>query len=66
MGGVTGGAFNPAVAIGGAFMNIFDWGELWIYLGAELVAGIVAALVFILTHPDEVSDAWIKVGGRSS
>jgi aquaporin Z len=66
VGGVTGGAFNPAVAIGGAFMNIFDWGELWIYLGAELVAGIVAALVFILTHPDEVSDAWIKVGGRSS
>jgi len=65
VGGVTGGAFNPAVAIGGAFMNIFAWNELWIYLAAELVGGVVAALVFIFAHPDEVSDALLKLGGRS-
>jgi aquaporin Z len=65
VGGVSGGAFNPAVAIGGMFMNIFAWANIWIYLAAELFAAIVAALVFILTHPDEVSDALIKLGGRS-
>jgi aquaporin Z len=53
VGGITGGAFNPAVAIGGAFMNVFAWGNIWIYLVAELVAGAVAAGAFIFLHPDE-------------
>jgi aquaporin Z len=53
VGGITGGAFNPAVAIGGAFMNIFAWGNIWIYLVAELVAGAAAAAVFVFLHPDE-------------
>jgi aquaporin Z len=62
VGGASGGAFNPAVAIAGSFMGIFAWGNLWIYLGAELVAGVVAGLVFILLHPDEVPHA--LVGAR--
>jgi len=53
VGGISGGAFNPAVAIGGSFMNIFAWGNIWIYLGAELVAGAAAAGVFLFLHPDE-------------
>ena len=53
VGGVSGGAFNPAVAIGGSFMNIFAWGNLWIYLAAELVAGIAAAYTFKFLHPGE-------------
>lgn len=57
VGGITGGAFNPAVAIGGSFMNIFAWGNLWIYLVAELVGGLVAAAVFVLVHPDEAPNS---------
>ena len=53
VGGVSGGAFNPAVAIGGSFMDVFAWSNLWIYVGAELVAGIAAALVFKFLHPGE-------------
>jgi aquaporin Z len=53
VGGISGGAFNPAVAIGGAFMNIFAWGNIWIYLVAELLAGAAAAVVFVFLHPEE-------------
>src|SRR4029079_6137092 len=52
VGGVSGGACTPAVAIGGAFMNIFPWDNIWLYLVAELVAGAVAAVVFVFLHPD--------------
>jgi aquaporin Z len=53
VGGISGGAFNPAVAIGGAFMNIFAWSNIGIYLIAELAAGAAAAVAFVFLHPDE-------------
>ena len=53
VGGVSGGAFNPAVTIGGSIMNIFAWGNIWIYLVAQLLAAVVAALVFRYLHPGE-------------
>jgi aquaporin Z len=65
VGGITGGAFNPAVAIGGAFMNIFAWSNIWIYLIAELVAGAAAAVVFVFLHPDE-SPALASIGRTGS
>lgn len=53
VGSVSGGAFNPAVAVGGSIMNIFAWGNIWIYLVAELVAGAAAAFTFRYLHPGE-------------
>ena len=53
VGSISGGAFNPAVAIGGSVMNIFAWGNIWMYLVAELAAGIVAAFAFRYLHPGE-------------
>ena len=53
VGGVSGGAFNPAVAIGGSFMDVFAWSNLWIYVIAELVAGAAAAYTFKFLHPGE-------------
>lgn len=53
VGSVSGGAFNPAVAVGGSIMNIFAWGNIWIYLVAQLAAGALAALVFRYLHPEE-------------
>src|SRR5216683_1653360 len=32
VGGVSGGAFNPAVAIGICILGISDWSNIWIYL----------------------------------
>jgi aquaporin Z len=53
VGGISGGAFNPAVAIGGSLMNIFAWEFIWVYLVANLAGGAVAAVTFWFLHPDE-------------
>ncbi|RME59895.1 MAG: porin [Caldilineae bacterium] len=53
VGGVSGGAFNPAVAVGGSLMKIFAWSNIWIYLLANLLGGAVAAYVFRFAHPGE-------------
>ena len=53
VGGVSGAAFNPAVAIGASVMRFFAWSNLWIYLVAELLGGLVAALTFKFINPDD-------------
>lgn len=53
VGGISGGVFNPAVALGGSIMNIFAWSNIWLYLLAELLAAAAAAFVFRFTHPGE-------------
>jgi aquaporin Z len=53
VGSVSGGAFNPAVAVGGTIMNIFALGNIWIYLAAQLAAGAAAACAFRYLHPGE-------------
>ena len=51
VGNISGGAFNPAVAVGISFMGLSSWSNIWIYLVGELVAGGAAAAVFKLTNP---------------
>jgi len=46
VGGISGGAFNPAVALGLCLMGIVAWGSIWIYLVACSAAAVVAALAF--------------------
>ena len=46
VGGISGGAFNPAVAVGAAFMGLIQWGNIWIHLSADLLGGLIAALAF--------------------
>ncbi len=53
VGPISGGAFNPAVMLGGMIMNIFAWGNIWIYLLATLAGGAAAALVFRYLQPEE-------------
>jgi len=45
-GSVSGGAFNPAVAIGATLIKAFAWKNIWIYLVACFGGGFLAALVF--------------------
>jgi aquaporin Z len=56
-GSVSGGAFNPAVALGGSVLGVYAWSHIWIYLLAEIVGAAVAAGAFLLTQPAEESDA---------
>jgi len=53
LGGVSGGAFNPAVAIGATVMGLFKAGNLWLYLVGNLAAGAVAALTFKFINPED-------------
>jgi aquaporin Z len=47
VGAISGGAFNPAVSLGAAVMGMFAWTTLWVYLVAQVLAGIAAGLVFV-------------------
>lgn len=53
VGGISGGAFNPAVAFGGMLMGFLGWSNFWIYLLADLLGAIVAALAFRYLNPDD-------------
>ena len=53
VGAISGGVFNPAVAISGAAIGLFAWPTLWAYLVAQVVAGIAAGLVFLALNPDD-------------
>jgi aquaporin Z len=46
VGGVSGGAFNPAVALGITLLGVVGAGSLWIYLVANLLGGAAAAFLF--------------------
>jgi aquaporin Z len=53
VGAVSGGVFNPAVAIGGATAGLFGWSTIWIYILVELGAGAVAGLAFLTLNPGD-------------
>ena len=51
VGSLSGGAFNPAVAVGASVMGLFSWAHIWIYVVANFVGGAAAAGAFRLTQP---------------
>jgi aquaporin Z len=53
VGAISGGAFNPAVALGIALMGILAWPSLWVLLTGTFLGGVAAALVFRYCHPDD-------------
>jgi aquaporin Z len=53
VGNISGGAFNPAVAVGISMMGLAAWSNIWIYWVSELVAGAAAALVFKIANPGD-------------
>jgi aquaporin Z len=53
VGGVSGGAFNPAVAFGASLMGLFAWANIWIYLVGCLAGGAAAGLVFRALNPND-------------
>jgi aquaporin Z len=51
VGDISGGAFNPAVALGICILGISSWANIWIYLVANFAAAVVAAVIFQLINP---------------
>lgn len=52
-GPISGGAFNPAVAIGASIIKAFAWKNIWIYLVACFGAGVLAALLFNYVNKED-------------
>ena len=52
VGGISGGAFNPAVAFGISTAGMADWANIWIFLVGNLAAGAAAAVVFKSVYSD--------------
>jgi aquaporin Z len=53
LGGISGGAFNPAVATGITFMHIEKVANLPVYLAGNFAGGGLAACVFQFVNPED-------------
>jgi aquaporin Z len=51
VGNISGGAFNPAVAVGISVMGLSAWSNIWIYLLADFAGAAVAAGAFKALSP---------------
>ena len=53
VGGISGGAFNPAVALGAMVTGLFEWSNIWISLLADFLGAAAAAYAFLYVLPAE-------------
>jgi aquaporin Z len=53
VGGVSGGAFNPAVGLGVVTMGLEKLNQFWIYVGADLAGGAVAGLTYRFVNGED-------------
>ena len=52
-GALSGGAFNPAVAVGISFMHLASWSDFWVYLVGCFGGAALAAIVFRINNPED-------------
>ncbi|MEM6646316.1 MAG: aquaporin [Bacteroidota bacterium] len=56
-GGISGGAYNPAVGIGSVVMNALagdgGFADLWIYLVAPIAGGLLATVIFNIQEAEK-------------
>ena len=57
IGGVSGAALNPAVAVGAIVAGLFSWSTMWVFLVANLAGGAVAAYAFRAINADDLEAA---------
>ncbi len=53
LGGFSGGAFNPAVAVAQSLSGSFAWSNIWIYLIGCFGGAALAALVFNINNKED-------------
>ena len=53
LGGISGGAFNPAVATGITTLHLEKVANFWIYLVGDFGGGALAAFTFKFVNPDD-------------
>jgi aquaporin Z len=52
-GSYSGGAFNPAVAVGVSILKFADWSDIWIFVVGCFTGGALAGIVFRVNNPDD-------------
>ncbi len=52
-GAISGGAFNPAVAVGISLMHMASWSDFWVYLVGCFGGAALAALIFRINNPED-------------
>ncbi len=52
-GGISGGAYNPAVAVGITTMGLASFSNIWIYLVGNFAGGAAAAMIYKIVNADE-------------
>lgn len=53
LGNISGGAFNPAIAVGITTMGLSKLSALWIFLVADFAGGAVAGILFKALNPED-------------
>ena len=53
VGPISGGAFNPAVAVGIALMGLTGWSSIWVYVLGCFGGAAVAAIAFKAINPED-------------
>jgi len=53
-GAISGGAYNPAVAVGITTMGLSAVGNIWIFLIGNFAGGAAAAAVYKIVNPEEM------------
>jgi len=53
LGGISGSAFNPAVAVGLTVMHLVQGADIWIFLAANFAGGALAAAAFRWLNPED-------------
>ena len=66
VGGTSGGAFNPAIALGAMVTGLFEWGNIWIYLIADFLGAAAAAYAFFFVLPAEKATGDIEAAATQS
>ena len=56
VGPASGGSFNPARSIDPAIYNV-DWGDMWIYIFAPLIGGVIGGAVRVYFGPAPAHEA---------
>jgi aquaporin Z len=65
VGGVSGGAFNPAIAVGAMVTGLVEWSKIWIYLIADFGGAAAAALAFLYVLPAEKPEGDIEAASTA-